>query len=140
VIKLRNLICRTAAIAASLFVLLAPGIVSADGHDEAGYTEADLILDSAGDLVDVCNIGVSHGHYDTARAFCYGFFEGAIHYDEAISLTTHYVDLVCSPDGTTRVQAVDVFLQYMAANPQYRGEQPIDAIFRALMNEWPCES
>ena len=110
------------------------------GHDERGYTEADLILDWAGDLVDVCDIGVAHGHYETARAFCYGFFEGAIHYDEAISMTTQYVDMVCSPEGTTRVQAVDVFLRYMEANPQYRSEQPIDAIFRALVDEWPCES
>lgn len=138
--KSRKLLCKTAAVAMSLLALLLSVTASADGHDEAGYTEADLILDSAGDLVDVCAIGVSHDHHDAARAFCYGFFEGAIHYDEAISLTTHYVDLVCSPDGTTRVQAVDVFLKYMAANPQYRGEQPIDAIFRALMNEWPCES
>ena len=122
----------------SLAALMVHGTVLADGHDEAGYSQSDLILDSAGDLVDVCNIGQAHGHYDAARAFCYGFFEGAIHYDDAISDTTHYVELVCSPDGTTRVEAVQVFLQYMAANPQYRVEQPIDAIFRALMNEWPC--
>jgi hypothetical protein len=135
-----NLICRTAAILAGLFILLGPLKVSADGHDQLGYSEADLILDSAGDLVDVCNIGVAHDHYEPARAFCYGFFEGAIHYDEAISRTSQYVDMVCSPEGTTRVQAVDVFLRYMAANPQYRSEQAIDAIFRALANEWPCGS
>ena len=137
---LRQLTGMAAAIAAGVLLHLAPGVVYADGHDEPGYTEADLVLDSAGDLVDVCDIGVAHGHYETARAFCYGFFEGAIHYDEAISMTTQYVDMVCSPEGTTRVQAVDVFLRYMKANPQYRGEQPIDAIFRALVDEWPCES
>ena len=134
----RKLMVWVGGLCLSLAALVAPGTVLADGHDEAGYSQSDLILDSAGDLVDVCNIGEAHGHDDAARAFCYGFFEGAIHYDDAISDTSHYVELVCSPDGTTRVEAVQVFLQYMAANPQYRGEQPIDAIFRALMNEWPC--
>ena len=114
------------------------GNVYADSHVTDGYTIDDLDLDSAGDLVDVCTLEMQHTHHDAARAFCYGFFEGAVHYNAAISRADDHVDLVCSPAGTTRNQGVQVFLEYMADNPQYKTEAPIDAIFRALIAKWPC--
>ena len=46
--------------------------------------------------------------------------------------------IVCTPDTVTRTQAVAVFIQYIQANPQYVSEPPIDAIFRALIDKWPC--
>jgi hypothetical protein len=103
-----------------------------------GYTLEDLELDSSSDLVDLCTIEAGHEHYETALAFCYGFFEGAIHYDDVISRTPAHVDLVCSPPGTTRSQAVEVFVTYMQANPNYGSDAPIDGIFRALIDQWPC--
>lgn len=116
----------------------ATGILHAASNAGDGYTIEDLELDSAGDLVDVCTITDGHLDHDTALAFCYGFFEGAFHYDDAISGSKNYVDLVCSPAGTTRHQAVDEFLIYMEANPHYATEKPIDAVFRALVAKWPC--
>ena len=71
-------------------------------------------------------------------AFCYGFFEGAIRYDEAISGSVLHRKLVCNPSETTRHQAVDVFVSYINDNPQFEDEGTIDAIFRALMARWPC--
>ena len=116
----------------------APGMLQAASNAGDGYTIEDLELDSAGDLVDVCTIETGHPDHDTALAFCYGFFEGAFHYDDAISASSNYIDLVCSPPGTTQQQAVEVFLTYMEANPRYYAEQPIDALFRALVAQWPC--
>ena len=103
-----------------------------------GYTLEDLELDSSSDLVDLCTIDDGHEHYDAALAFCYGFFEGAIHYDDVLSRTPQHVDIVCSPPGTTRSQAVEVFVTYMQANRQYGTDAPIDGIFRALVDKWPC--
>lgn len=120
---------------AALLCLLIPGVAFAAGD---GYSLEDLALDSASDLVDVCTIEPGHEHYASALAFCYGFFEGAIHYDEAISKAPGHVDLVCSPAGTTRSQAVGVVVTYLQANPQHGEEAPIDAIFRALVDKWPC--
>lgn len=114
------------------------GHVYADSHVSDGYTIEDLKLSSAGDLVDVCTLDAQHAHHEAALAFCYGFFEGAVHYNEAISRADDHVDLVCSPQGTTRVQGVGMFLSYMSDNPQYQTEAPIDAIFRALIATWPC--
>ena len=103
-----------------------------------GYTLEDLKLHTADDLVDVCTIESGHEEYGTALAFCYGFFEGAIRYAEAISASKLHKKLVCAPAGTTRLQAVEVFVSFMKANPQYAEEGPVDAIYRALMPRWPC--
>jgi hypothetical protein len=115
--------------------LMAPGSLYAATDGKAAD---ELRLQSAGDLVAVCTLEPTHEHYQEAVAFCYGFFEGGIRYNEAIANTKTHRDLVCAPEGTTRKQAVEVFVSYMQKNPRYSDEQPIDAIFRALMARWPC--
>ena len=114
---------------------IAPGSLHAASD---GFTLEDLKLHSAGDLVDVCTVAQDNEHYDTALAFCYGFFEGAIRYAEAITGASQHKKLVCAPDGTTRLEAVEVFVTYMGNNTQYTNEPPIDAIYRALIPRWPC--
>lgn len=115
--------------------LIAPGSLYAD---TGGYTIEDLKLDSAGDLVDVCTLEPGHADYTASLAFCYGFFEGAIRYAEAIAGSQAHRKLVCAPPGTTRLEAVEVFVAYMSENPHYREEPPVDAIYRALIPRWPC--
>ncbi len=121
-------------LAASIFCVHAyAGIDHMDGYDLQDYT-----LVSAGQLVDVCTIEQDHPDHLTAMAFCYGFFEGGIHYDRAMDASPDQDRIVCEPDGTTRTEAVEVFVTYIRANPQYAAEMPIDAIFRALTDKWPC--
>lgn len=105
-----------------------------------GYTLEDFSLGTAGDLVDLCTLEQSHPDHVAARAFCYGFFEGGTHYDEAISTSPTYKKIVCDPPETTRTQAVEVFVSYVRANPRYASETPVDTIFRALVAKWPCEA
>ncbi len=104
-----------------------------------GYTVEDIKLSSAGELVDVCTVEASNVDHAAAMGFCYGFFEGAIRYHQAISGADVNRNLVCPPPQTTRLQAVDEFVSFMAENPQYQTEASIDAVFRALMARWPCE-
>ncbi len=103
-----------------------------------GYDLQDFGMLRAGQLVDVCTVAADHPDHQTAMAFCYGFFEGGIHYDRALESSPDYVRIVCEPDDTTREQVVGAFVTYLKANPQYAGEMPIDAIFRALADKWPC--
>ena len=107
-------------------------------HAAEGYNLDDFRLTSAQDLLDVCTLEPSHEHHEVAMAFCYGFFEGAIHYDDALGESAAHPDLVCEPDDVTRSQAVTAVAEYLTANPQYAAEPPIDAAFRALMDKWPC--
>ena len=104
-----------------------------------GYTLEDFSLRTAGDLVDICTLEQSHPDHVPARAFCYGFFEGGTHYDDAISTSPTYNKIVCDPPGTTRTEAVEVFVTYVRTNPEYASKTPIDTIFRALVAKWPCE-
>lgn len=125
---------------AVLVVCLLGGInlhaVAAGGD---GYSIEDLQLPTAGELLDICTIQAGHEHYDTALGFCYGFFEGAVRYHEAIAQSPMHKRIVCDPPSVTREQAVGVFVAYIQANSRYRGEAPIDAIFRALAAKWPCD-
>lgn len=118
--------------------LLAALTLNARAADQ-GYSLEDLQLPTAQELLDICAIEPSHDHYEVARAFCYGFFEGAVRYDEAIARSERYKKIVCDPPDVTREQAVNVYIEYMEANPQYGQEAPVDAIFRALIDKWPCE-
>lgn len=103
-----------------------------------GYTLEDVKLASAGDLVDICTVEPTHTDYSAAQGFCYGFFEGALRYHQVIANAQAQHKLVCAPEGTTRQQAVEVFVSFMQDNTQYESEASIDAIFRALMARWPC--
>jgi hypothetical protein len=104
-----------------------------------GYTLEDFSLRTAADLVDICTLEQSHFDHMAARAFCYGFFEGGTHYDDAMSSSPTHKKIVCDPPGTTRMETVEVFVSYVRTNPQYGSETPIDTIFRALVAKWPCE-
>ena len=117
---------------------LVSGQLRAETKSSDGYTLEDFRLHTAANLVDVCTLGQGHPDHETARAFCYGFFEGATHYHDTISISPTYNRISCSPPGTTRTEAVEVFVTYVRTNPQYASEAPIDTIFRALVAKWPC--
>jgi len=114
---------------------IAPGKLVAASE---GFTLEDVKLSTAGELLDACTIKPEDEHYDVARAFCYGFFEGGIRFNQALAGAENHKELFCAPEGTTRLQGVEVFTSYLQANPQHATEGPIDAIFRALMAKWPC--
>jgi hypothetical protein len=114
------------------------GNLSAANTGSDGYSIEDFRLHTAQDLVDVCTLSTGHEHYDAAIAFCYGFFEGATHYDDAIATSMWYSDIVCTPPDVTREQAVAVFIEYMETNSEYASGPPIDGIFRGLIAKWPC--
>lgn len=99
---------------------------------------ASMKLDSAGDVVQVCTVAPTDQNYDAALGFCYGFFEGAIRYHQAMAGSDIKRHLVCAPAGTTRLQGVEVFVNFMQEHPEYASEGSIDAVFRALMARWPC--
>jgi len=123
-------------------VLSSVWLIWGNGHAQAnerdGYSPEDFEVHTANELFDVCTIDPGHSDHNLALGFCYGFFEGATHYDDALASSALHKDIVCAPDEVTRTQAVAVFTQYIKTNPQYGIEPPIDAIFRALIDKWPC--
>ncbi len=126
-----------AAIVLAATALFCAQVYAGTDH-RVGYDRQDFRLASAGELLDVCTVDANHSDYPMAMAFCYGFFEGGIHYDRALTDSPDHERIVCEPNSTTRTQVVEVFVAYMKANPKYGEEMPIDAIFRALVDKWPC--
>ena len=126
----------------SVIVLSSGWLISSNLHaanqTNSGYTIEDLRLGATTDLVDVCAVESTHTDFTTALAFCYGFVEGATHYHRAISGLDDLDNILCIPPDVTRTQAVAVFIEYSRANPQYGTEAPIDGMFRALVDKWPC--
>ena len=120
------------------FLVLAAVAPCAAAETSERYTLEDYDLRIAQDLADICNVDESHVDHAVATAFCHGFFEGAVDYDEAIESTPMYIEIVCSPQGTTRNQAVMAFTDFIEDNPQYASEAPVDAVFRSLSAKWPC--
>lgn len=134
-----NIWTRFLTILAVAAMPLTLGAVPAAQASDKKFTVADFKLHSAQELADVCQVPADHEHYNMAIAFCYGFFEGAVHYDEAISGLDWYNDLVCPPPEASRQMGVAVFVDYIEANPQYALDSPIDGVFRSLIDKWPCE-
>ena len=135
----RNTWITILSVVSLLTIALGAGSTQAAQATDSGFTIADFRLNFAHELVDVCSVKAGKEHYDMAIAFCFGFFEGAVHYDEAISSLEWYRDLVCPPPEATRQQAVSVFIAYLGNNPDYASDQPVDVIFRSLVNKWPCD-
>ncbi|CAA0115806.1 Uncharacterised protein [Halioglobus japonicus] len=116
-------------------ISLAPAQAFASANESA---PEDITLGSAGALVKVCTVAPSDADSSANLGFCYGFFEGAIRYHQALAGTNINRDLVCAPAGTTRQQGVEAFVSFMQENPQYESEASIDAVIRALAARWPC--
>lgn len=103
------------------------------------YGLDDYELDTAKDLYDVCTVPSSNADHNVAKAFCVGFFEGGIHLHDTLEVADDFAAIFCAPDDTSRKEVVDVFVAFAQANPQYHSEAPMDAVFRALVNKWPCD-
>jgi hypothetical protein len=124
----------------ALVLVLALGFMTsrADAADTDGYALSDFQLDTAADLIDICTLDAAHPHYPAAHSFCLGYFAGGQHYHRAVTRGPGLPPIACPDPGVTRDEAVDVFVVYMRANPQFLQEPPMEAVFRAAAAKWPC--
>ena len=126
---------RTTVLAASALLALWP--LQAGAQDAGTADLGDFELDHAQDLVDLCGVDSGNALYAEALQFCYGFFEGMIHYHDR--LIGPEIDPIVCPTGTvTRQDVVDMYVDFAQANPQFMNEDPADNVMRAAMAEWPC--
>jgi hypothetical protein len=123
----------------AVMLLLAVLLAGPAADARAGeFTLDDFTLDSTEDLLDTCTVDQNEVSHWEASAFCYGFFQGALHYHRALAGGPTYGPIVCPTEPVTVSQLVSVFVTYAKANPQHLEEPPIDTAFRALVEQWPC--
>jgi hypothetical protein len=109
------------------------------GAQDAGTADVDdFDVETAQDLLDLCSADTGNALYAEALQFCAGFFEGMKHYHDRISAGPDVKPIVCPPGEVTVEDAVDMYVVYARANPQFLGEDPADNLMRAAMATWPC--
>jgi hypothetical protein len=124
-----------ATVTAAMLFIVPPGDAAA--HED--FTLDDFELQSTEDLLDICTLEEAHESYWEAVSFCFGFFQGGVHYHRALANGPNFDPISCPTDEVTLRQLVSVFVTYARANPIYSDEPPMDTVFRAVTDQWPCE-
>jgi hypothetical protein len=119
----------------ALGVALAP--VTAWAQSD-GYSLDDYQLRTSGDLLDICALDDSHAQYWEARGFCLGYFAGGIDLHDALAAGREFPQIACPTEGVTRNDVVETFVTYAEAHPEHLNERPMDTVFRAVADRWPC--
>jgi hypothetical protein len=101
--------------------------------------EKDFEVQTTENMINLCTASPDDPLYHQAINFCHGYLVGAYHYYEATAKGPAGIQLVCMPDPRpSRNAAIDMFIDWAKAHPQYRGEPPVETEFRFLMEKWPC--
>ena len=103
-----------------------------------GYSLDDYQLRTSGDLYDICTLEPTHENYAAGRGFCLGYFAGGIDLHDALAASRDYPRIACPTQGVTRDDVVATFVAYAKAHPQYLDERPMETVFRAVIDRWPC--
>lgn len=121
--------------ALSIALAVAARVAAAGGE---GFTLDDFEVETAQDLADICTLDQSHSSYWGAQAFCYGYFQGGADFHQAMSSVPQFQPIACPTDEATVRGAVDAFVAYARAHPESLSERPMDVVFRAVGDRWPC--
>ena len=114
-------------------LLILPGLAGA-------VSENDFKADTTEQIVNLCTADPGEQLYQQAVHFCHGYLVGAYKYHEAEHSGPNATKLVCLPDPQpTRDEAIQMFMEWAKAHPQYMNESPVETEFRFLMEKWPCK-
>jgi hypothetical protein len=127
----------TSVVAAALVLALA-AVAPAEAADDEGFALDDFQVETAQNLLDICTLDRSHPNYWEAKAFCYGYFQGGADFHQALASGPNFQPIVCPTDDVTVRDAVDAFVAYARAHPESLSERPMDVVFRAVSEKWPC--
>ena len=103
-----------------------------------GFAHEDFQVATAQDLFDICRLDQSHPEYWAARAFCYGYFQGGTDFQQAMAPVPDFQPIACPEGDATVREAVEAFVDYARAHPEDLSQQPMDVVFRAVGEQWPC--
>jgi hypothetical protein len=118
-----------------MIVFLLPGFASA-----GAVTEKDFLAETTEQFLNLCTVSPDDPYFREAIGFCHGFLVGAYDYYEAAHTGAGGPKLVCFPEPPpSRNDAVNMFVEWVQAHPQYWQKKPVDTEFRFLTEKWPCK-
>jgi hypothetical protein len=122
---------RRIALTLSLLLAFASGA-------RAGVSDEDFEVRTTRNLINLCTVDEDDPEAVAAVHFCHGFLVGAFRYHQASSGPGN-PQLVCFPENPpSRDEAIEAFVAWAQAHPQYMTERPVDTEFRFLIEKWPC--
>jgi hypothetical protein len=127
-----------AGIATAALAMWLVSVAPPAAADNRGFTLDDFTLRTAQDLLDICTLDQSHASYWAAQAFCFGYFRGGADFQRALLEGPGFERIACPPSGTTIRDAVAVFIDYARAHPEALTKAPMDVVFHAVAERWPC--
>src|SRR5262245_48028767 len=84
----------------------------------------DFLVRTTQDLLKLCTASESDPLYQAAIGFCHGFATGSYQYYQSTTASGEQTAFVCPPEPPpTRVEAIQMFVEWAKANPQYLNEQ-----------------
>jgi len=114
--------------------VLVPALVGA-------VTEADFEVKTTQNLLNLCTASPNDPHYREAINFCEGYLVGAYQYYLSATGDDTSKAFVCLPTPPpSRNEAVQMFIAWAQAHPQYLNELPVETEFRFLTEKWPCKN
>ena len=124
---------RKLAILLLITALMLPGLAGA-------VTKEDFLVKTTGNLVNLLTAPADDPLRREAINFGEGYVVGAYHYYVAENSGPKGQRLVCLPDPPpSRDAAVTMFVEWVKAHPQYMDENPVETLFRFLIDKWPCK-
>lgn len=119
----------------AVLLLFLPGLAFA-----GPVTQKDFEADTTEQLLNICAATPDDPLYIHAINFCHGYLVGAHDYHEAAHSMGKGAKLFCFPDPPpSRNQAVDMFVEWAKAHPQYWQKKPVNTEFRFLSEKFPCK-
>ena len=101
--------------------------------------EEDFVVDTTGDLIELCIAPKSEPLHREAVNFCVGFLVGAYHYQVAQHAGPKGKWLVCPPDPPpSRGEVGAMFVDWAKKHPEYMDEEAVETWFRFLIEKYPC--
>lgn len=102
-------------------------------------TQQDFVADTTEQLLNLCSASPNDPLFNHAVNFCHGYLVGAYDYYEAAHSGGDGPAMVCFPDPPpSRNEAVNMFVEWAKAHPQYWQNKPVDTEFRFLSEKFPC--
>jgi len=99
-------------------------------------------LKTTEDLYRVCSTANDDPLRIQAINFCEGFLVGAVSYHDAVTSRENLKRLICYPEGVTRADGIQAFLDWAAAHQadnKFMNDPPVFGAVRGLAHKWPCK-
>ena len=100
----------------------------------------NFLIRNNADLVALCATPQSDPNYVAAIHFCHGVGVGFVRYHESLSEGKGFVPLFCFPETVTRTQALNQYVSYSKAHPEYDKESVGDVVIKFFIETYPCKA